>query len=173
VNSGPWSILLYCYYRLPFTHFIYILANYCLLPHDTFSPLFTANRWDWQPHSKLGQSTWLYCLQVPLYYMGYHPCPYRYIIERWFRVCYARRVSALVFVLKYFQNRVIFVCSFLTWSILSFFFHRIDMCSWDHSYTSLRFFSGEFELSLDVERSSHGVLPTVRLTVKIAFCELL
>jgi hypothetical protein len=34
------SIFLYCYYRLPFTHFIYILANYYLLPLDTFNPLF-------------------------------------------------------------------------------------------------------------------------------------
>jgi hypothetical protein len=25
-----------------------------LLPLDTLSPLFTANRWDWQPHHKLG-----------------------------------------------------------------------------------------------------------------------
>jgi hypothetical protein len=43
VNCGPWSILLHCYYRLPFTRFIYILANYYLLPLDTFNPLFTAN----------------------------------------------------------------------------------------------------------------------------------
>jgi hypothetical protein len=26
------------------------------LPHDTFNPMFSANRWDWQPHCKLGQS---------------------------------------------------------------------------------------------------------------------
>jgi hypothetical protein len=29
---------------LPFTYFIYILANYYLLPLDTLNPLFTANR---------------------------------------------------------------------------------------------------------------------------------
>jgi hypothetical protein len=29
------------------------------------NPFFTANRWDWQPHCKLGQSTWLCCVQVP------------------------------------------------------------------------------------------------------------
>jgi hypothetical protein len=50
---------------LPFTRFIYILANYYLLPLDTLNPLFTANRWDWQPHHKLGQSTCLCCVQVP------------------------------------------------------------------------------------------------------------
>jgi hypothetical protein len=52
------------HYRLSFTCFIYILANYYLLPLDTFNPLFTANRWDWQPHCKLGQSTRLCCVQV-------------------------------------------------------------------------------------------------------------
>jgi hypothetical protein len=40
-----------------FTSIIYFLTNKYLLPHDTFNPLFTANRWDWQPHCKLGQST--------------------------------------------------------------------------------------------------------------------
>jgi hypothetical protein len=48
-----------------FTRFIYILANYYLLPLDTLNPLFIANRWDWQPHCELGQSTWLRCVQVP------------------------------------------------------------------------------------------------------------
>jgi hypothetical protein len=57
VNCGPRSILLHSYYRLLSTSIIYFLANKCLLPHDTFNPLFTANRWDWQPHCKLGQST--------------------------------------------------------------------------------------------------------------------
>jgi hypothetical protein len=63
VDPGPF--LLHCYYRLPFTCFIYILANYYLLPLDTLNPLFTSNRWDWQPHCELGQSTWLCCVQVP------------------------------------------------------------------------------------------------------------
>jgi hypothetical protein len=38
VNYGPRSILLHFYYRLPFTCFIYILANYYILPLDTVSP---------------------------------------------------------------------------------------------------------------------------------------
>jgi hypothetical protein len=52
---------------LPFTitRSVYILAYYYLLPLDTLNPLFTANRWDWQPHRKLGQSSWLCCVQVP------------------------------------------------------------------------------------------------------------
>jgi hypothetical protein len=41
-----------CYYRLPFTRFIYILANYFLLPLNMLNPL-------------LGQNTWLCCVQVP------------------------------------------------------------------------------------------------------------
>jgi hypothetical protein len=44
VNCGPWSILFHSYYHLLFTCIIYFLANYDLLPHDTFNPLFTANR---------------------------------------------------------------------------------------------------------------------------------
>jgi hypothetical protein len=48
VNYGPRSILLHCYNHLPFTRFIYILANYYLLPLDTLNPLFTANRLDRQ-----------------------------------------------------------------------------------------------------------------------------
>jgi hypothetical protein len=57
VKCGPWSILLHIYYHLLYTSIIYFLANKHLLPHDTFSPLFTANQWDWRPHCKLGQST--------------------------------------------------------------------------------------------------------------------
>jgi hypothetical protein len=45
VNCGPWSILLHSYYRLLSTSIIYFLVNKYLLPHDTFNPLFTANRW--------------------------------------------------------------------------------------------------------------------------------
>jgi hypothetical protein len=61
----PVQFLLHCYYRFTFTRIIYILANYYLLPLNTLNPLFTANRWDWQPHHKLGQNTWLCCVQVP------------------------------------------------------------------------------------------------------------
>jgi hypothetical protein len=57
VSCGPWSILLHIYYRLLSTSIIYFLANKYLLPHDMFNPLFIANRWDSQPHCKLGQST--------------------------------------------------------------------------------------------------------------------
>jgi hypothetical protein len=57
VNCGPQSILLHSYYHFTFTCIIYFLANNYLLPHDTFNPLFTTNRWDWQPHCKLGQNT--------------------------------------------------------------------------------------------------------------------
>jgi hypothetical protein len=57
MNCGPWSILLHSYYRLLSTSIIYFLANKHLLPHDMFNPILTANRWDWQPHCKLGQST--------------------------------------------------------------------------------------------------------------------
>jgi hypothetical protein len=48
VNCGPRSIPLHSYYRLLSASVIYFLANKYLLPHDTFTPLFTANQWDWQ-----------------------------------------------------------------------------------------------------------------------------
>jgi hypothetical protein len=44
VNCGSQSILLYSYYRLLSTGIIYFLANKYLLPHNTFNPLFIANR---------------------------------------------------------------------------------------------------------------------------------
>jgi hypothetical protein len=34
---------------------IYFIGNKRLFPHHTFNPLFSINRWDWQPHCKLGQ----------------------------------------------------------------------------------------------------------------------
>jgi hypothetical protein len=37
-----------------FTRTIYFLAYYYYFPLDTLNPLFTTNRWDWQPHRKLG-----------------------------------------------------------------------------------------------------------------------
>jgi hypothetical protein len=61
----PVQFLLHCYYHFTFTCIIYILAYYYLLRFDTLNPLFTTNQWDWQPHRKLGQSTWLCCVQVP------------------------------------------------------------------------------------------------------------
>jgi hypothetical protein len=48
-------ILITVYYLLAL--FTISQTTYYLLPHDMFNPLFTANRWDRQPHCKLGQST--------------------------------------------------------------------------------------------------------------------
>jgi hypothetical protein len=55
VNCGPRSNFLYIsilfyFYSLCLLSCITII----LLPLDTLSSLFTANRWDWQPHRKLG-----------------------------------------------------------------------------------------------------------------------
>jgi hypothetical protein len=55
VNYGPRSHFLYIailfyFYSLCLLSCITII----LLPLDTLNPLFTANRWDWQPHRKLG-----------------------------------------------------------------------------------------------------------------------
>jgi hypothetical protein len=44
---------------LPFTFYLLYLHSCKLLSFTT------RNRWDWQPHRKLGQSTWLCCVQVP------------------------------------------------------------------------------------------------------------
>jgi hypothetical protein len=37
-----------------FTRTVYFLAYYYCFPLDMLNPLFTAKRWDWQPHRKLG-----------------------------------------------------------------------------------------------------------------------
>jgi hypothetical protein len=37
----------------------YFTANKHLFPHYTSNPLFSANRWDWQPHCKLGKSSFV------------------------------------------------------------------------------------------------------------------
>jgi hypothetical protein len=55
LNCGPRSnflyiALLFYYYSLCLLSCITII----LLPLDMLNPLFTANRWDWQPHRKLG-----------------------------------------------------------------------------------------------------------------------
>jgi hypothetical protein len=55
VNCGPRSNFLYI--ALPFYYYSHCLLScitIILLPLDTFNPLFTTNRWDWQPHRKLG-----------------------------------------------------------------------------------------------------------------------
>jgi hypothetical protein len=62
VNCGPRSILLHILLSTASTVYfpqalLFLLtANKYHLPHDTFNPLLSANRWDWQPHCKLGQS---------------------------------------------------------------------------------------------------------------------
>jgi hypothetical protein len=55
VNCGPRSNFLY--FVTPFYYYSLCLLScitIILLPLDTLNPLFTANRWDWQPHRKLG-----------------------------------------------------------------------------------------------------------------------
>jgi hypothetical protein len=55
VNYGPQSNFLYI--ALPFyiySHCLLFCITIILLPLDTLNPLFTANRWDWQPHRNLG-----------------------------------------------------------------------------------------------------------------------
>jgi hypothetical protein len=66
VNCGPRSILLHILLSTASTVYfpkalLYFTANKYHLPHDTFIPLFLANRWDWQPHCKLGQSILVVC----------------------------------------------------------------------------------------------------------------
>jgi hypothetical protein len=52
VDPGPISIIFLSpvYLLAPFT----LLSYYYSFPLDTLIPLFTPNRWDWQPHRKLG-----------------------------------------------------------------------------------------------------------------------
>jgi hypothetical protein len=50
----PVQFPLHCYYRFNFTRTVYFLTYYYCFPLDTLNPLFTTNRWDWQPHRKLG-----------------------------------------------------------------------------------------------------------------------
>jgi hypothetical protein len=45
---------LHCYTILLLLALFTFLHTIILLPLDTLNPLFTANRWDWQPHRKLG-----------------------------------------------------------------------------------------------------------------------
>jgi hypothetical protein len=45
---------LYCYHLFTLLIVFTLLAYYYYFPLDTLIPLFTANRWDWQPHRKLG-----------------------------------------------------------------------------------------------------------------------
>jgi hypothetical protein len=45
---------LYCYHLFTLLALFTLFAYYYCFPLDTLIPLFTANRWDWQPHRKLG-----------------------------------------------------------------------------------------------------------------------
>jgi hypothetical protein len=61
VNCGPPYILLHILLSTAsIVYFsqalLYFTANKYHLPHDIFNPLLSANRWDWQPHCKLGQN---------------------------------------------------------------------------------------------------------------------
>jgi hypothetical protein len=54
-NHGPRSNFLYIVTPFYFTRTVYFTCKLSsFLPLDTLIPLFTANRWDWQPHRKLG-----------------------------------------------------------------------------------------------------------------------
>jgi hypothetical protein len=55
VNYGPRSNFLYIVTPFYFTRTVYFTCiTIILLPLDALIALFTANRWDWQPHRKLG-----------------------------------------------------------------------------------------------------------------------
>jgi hypothetical protein len=58
MDLGPFFYIYYFLLQAPFTfHNYYLLTTKKYhFPHDTFNPLLSANRWDWQPHCKLGQS---------------------------------------------------------------------------------------------------------------------
>jgi hypothetical protein len=50
----PVQFPLYCFTVLLLLALFTFLHTIILLPLDTLNPSFTANRWDWQPHRKLG-----------------------------------------------------------------------------------------------------------------------
>jgi hypothetical protein len=52
-----WTLVLfplYCYHMFTLLALFTLLVYYYYFPLDTLISLFTANRWDWQPHRKLG-----------------------------------------------------------------------------------------------------------------------
>ena len=55
VNCGPRSILLHWLnnHKLQTVPFSFSASKHHF-PHHTFNPLFSASRWDWQPHSFVG-----------------------------------------------------------------------------------------------------------------------
>jgi hypothetical protein len=57
ITSELWTLVqfpLHCYTILLLLALFTLLHTIILLPLNTLNPLFTANRWDWQPHRKLG-----------------------------------------------------------------------------------------------------------------------
>ena len=54
VNCGPRSILLHLKYNLLQSLFFSFSASKHHFPHYTPNPLFSASRWDWQPHWYVG-----------------------------------------------------------------------------------------------------------------------
>jgi hypothetical protein len=66
VNCGPRSNFLYIALPFTITRSVYFTCiTIILLLLDTLNPLFTANRWNGQPHRSWEQSSWLCCVQVP------------------------------------------------------------------------------------------------------------
>jgi hypothetical protein len=64
VNCGPRSNFLYIVTPFDlYSHYLLYLKTIIQLPFDTLIPLFTANRWDWQPHRKL-RTKYLFVLCV-------------------------------------------------------------------------------------------------------------
>jgi hypothetical protein len=50
----PVLFSLYCYHLFILLALFTLLSYYYCFPLDTLISLFTVNRWDWQPHRKLG-----------------------------------------------------------------------------------------------------------------------
>jgi hypothetical protein len=56
-TSELWTLVLfslYCYHLFTLLALFTLLVYYYCFPLDILIPLFQANRWDWQPHCKLG-----------------------------------------------------------------------------------------------------------------------
>ena len=65
VNCGPRSILYIWNTICCKLCSLLFFANKHHLPHYTFNPLFTASRWDWQPHCYIGAKYFDCVVQVP------------------------------------------------------------------------------------------------------------
>jgi hypothetical protein len=75
----PVQFPLHCYTVLLLLALFTFLHTIIILPIDTLNPLFTANRWDWQPHRKLGAMflvvlcagfTFLLCEDAPAIFLA-------------------------------------------------------------------------------------------------------